>query len=422
MWFGLVDCNNFYASCERVFNPSLNGRPVVVLSNNDGCVIARSNEAKEIGVEMGTPAFMVEDFLEKHNVAVFSSNYALYGDMSKRVMDTLATFTPEIEVYSIDESFLNLEGFEQISSLSEYAQLIRKTTTRNTGIPVSVGIAPTKTLAKLANKIAKGNKEHNGTYAIDTEEKRIVALKSLPIGKVWGIGGRYEKFLQSKGINTIFDFTQLSTEWVKDNMSIVGVRTQKELLGQPCIELELVAPKKKGICVARSFGEMQTEYSVIEEAVANFASSISLKLRKQGSCANNIHVFLHTNIHRKDLPQCYLNRTITLPVPSNSNYEIVEYALKGLKSLYKKGYYYKKAGVMVTGLVSENTIQTAIFDTIDRGKVSKIMKALDKTNSIFGKDTVRLAVQGYKRKWKLRQERLSPNYTTRWGDILTVKV
>ena len=204
-------------------------------------------------------------------------------------------------------------------------------------------------------------------------------------------------------------------------MSIVGVRTQKELLGIPCIELELVAPKKKGICVARSFGEMQTEYGVIEEAVANFASSISYKLRKQGSCANILHVFLHTNVHRKDLPQCFLNKTITLPVAANSSNEIVSFALLGLKNLYRKGYHYKKAGVMVSGLIPEDTLQTALFDNVDREKTARVMEAGNKTNRHYGKDTLRLAVQGYKRKWRLRQERLSPSYTTRWGDILIVK-
>jgi DNA polymerase V len=359
--YALVDCNNFYASCERVFNPSLIGRPVVVLSNNDGCVIARSNEAKELGIEMGAPAFLIEDFLKKNNVAVYSSNYALYGDMSKRVYDTLNTFTPEIENYSIDESFLNLHGFELLGDLTEYGHKIKRTVYRNTGIPVSVGIAYTKTLAKLANHISKKNKEHNGCYVIDSEEKRLNALKSVPVGKVWGIGGQYAKLLQTKGIETAYHFTQVPKSWVKDKMSIVGVRTLMELQGTPCIELETAPPAKKGICVARSFGEMQTEYTVIEEAVANFASSIAYKLRKQSSCAGSMQVFLHTNIHRKDLAQCYRTRTVLMPVPTNSSTEIVKYALWGLKSIFRQGYHYKKAGVIVSGIVPENTIHTNSF-------------------------------------------------------------
>lgn len=419
--FALVDCNNFYASCERVFNPSLIGKPVVVLSNNDGCVIARSNEAKAIGIKMAQPAFQIKDLIEKNNIAVFSSNYALYGDMSQRVMNTLSTFSPEIEIYSIDEAFLCLRGFNHFD-LFEYAKKIRQTTTKNTGIPVSVGVAQTKTLAKVANHYAKKRPENNGVYLINSDEKRIESLKGIDIGDVWGVGFQYSKFLLKFGIKTAYDFTKAPPEWIRKHMSVVGLRTQKELLGIPCHELESTSPAKKAICTSRSFGEMQTDLKVIEEAVATFATRCSFKLRQQQTCANNLMVFLNTNPFRNDLPQCSASRVITLPTATNSSIEIVHYAIIALRSIYKAGYRYKKAGVIVSGISSEYGIQTSLFDSVDRQKHSKTMNALDQLNSRYGRDFVRLAVQGVNRKWKLKQEKLSPSYTTRWTDILTIKV
>lgn len=419
--YALADCNNFYASCERVFNPSLVGRPVVILSNNDGCVIARSNEAKAIGIKMGEPAFKIKEYIEKNNVAVFSSNYVLYGDMSQRVMNTLSTFTPDIEIYSIDEAFLGFHGFTHFNLL-EYAKKIRKITTQNTGIPISIGIANTKTLAKVANHFAKKQPQYGGVCFFRNDEERINALKSFEVGEVWGIGRQYNKFLYRYGVKTAYDFSRLPTEWVRKNMSVVGVRTQKELLGIPCIDLEHTAPAKKAICTSRSFGEMQTELEYLQEAVASFAHSCAHKLRKQNSCAEMVMVFIHTNFFRNDLPQYSMSRTVTLPVASNSSIEIVHHALIALRSIYKSGYRYKKAGVIVSGISSAEFIQTALFDEIDRNKHKQAMAAMDTLNARYGQNVVRIAAQGAGRKWKLRQEKLSPYYTTRWEDLININV
>jgi DNA polymerase V len=419
--FALVDCNNFYVSCERVFNPSLNGRPVVVLSNNDGCVIARSNEAKELGIKMGVPAFQIEALLNLHKVAVFSSNYALYGDMSQRVMTTLKSFVPEIEVYSIDEAFLNLQGIQN-NRLPDIAENIRKITSRNTGIPVSVGIASTKSLAKLANHIGKKNPEHKGVFIIDSEEKRIEAVRNFGIENVWGIGKQYAQFLTEFGIRTALDYTLQPSPWIRKNLSVVGLRIQKELSGIPCYDIETTIPAKKNICNARSFGEMQSDYPIMEEAVSHYASRCAFKLRQQKSVANVIMVFIHTNQHRKELDQYACNRVITLPVATNSSNELVHYARIALQSIFRPGLRYKKAGVIVSGIVPDTVRQTALFNETNRTGLSKIESTVDELNRKFGKDTIKLAAQGNPEKWKLRQEKLSPSYTTHWGDIITVHV
>ncbi|PIP55139.1 MAG: SOS mutagenesis and repair protein UmuC [Bacteroidetes bacterium CG23_combo_of_CG06-09_8_20_14_all_32_9] len=419
--FALVDCNNFYVSCERVFNPSLNGKPVVVLSNNDGCVISRSNEAKALGIKMGEPAFKIEPFLKRYNVIVFSSNYILYGDMSQRVMNTLAQFSPDIEIYSIDEAFLSLGGFE-FFNIDEYARNIREITTKNTGIPVSVGVAQTKTLAKVANHFGKKHSEYKGVCIINSDKKRIALLKQFKIVDVWGIGRQYAKFLIQFGINTAYDLTQAPEKWVKQNLSVTGLRTQQELLGISCVQMDLSTPAKKAICNARSFGKMQTKLPIITEAVSNFASRCAYKLRKQKACANIIMVFIHTNQYRQDLKQYASSKVISLPVATNSTIEIVHYANTALKSIFKEGYLYKKAGVIVSGIVSETGLQTALFDTTDRKKHKKIMNAVDTLNSYYGKDKVMLAAQGNKIQWKLRQEKLSPCYTTNWNDTIIVKI
>lgn len=418
--YALVDCNNFYASCERVFNPSLNGIPVVVLSNNDGCVIARSNEAKAIGIPMGAPAFKMKEFLNQHHVEVFSSNYALYGDMSQRVMNTLADFTPDIEIYSIDEAFLGLHGFQEFN-LDDYALKIKKTVHKNTGIPVSVGIAPTKTLAKVANKLGKKNSKNPGVYVISNDEERINALAQLPMEDVWGIGRQYSKFLAQYNIRTALDFANASPEWIKKNMTVMGLRTLKELRGEPCIELEQIPPAKQNICVSRSFGDMQTEYQQVAEAVSNYAMRVAEKLRKQNSCANTLLVFIHSNPHRQDLMQYAKSISLQLPVATNSSMEIVSMALHGLSRIFKQGIHYKKAGVIISGIVPENNVQASLFDQVDRNKHKLALAALDKVNNRYGKDAIKLASQGYEKRWKLRQEKLSPNYTTRWEDIMVVK-
>ena len=419
--FALVDCNNFYASCERLFKPSLNGVPVVVLSNNDGCVIARSNEAKAIGIKMGAPAFEMEELMCKNKVAVFSSNYVLYGDLSRRVMSTLSQFAPDIEIYSIDEAFLHLNGFEMYD-LNEYGKEIVYKTTKNTGIPISIGIAPTKTLAKIANKIAKKNPNMKGVFVLNDKTSIMEALEKFPVGDIWGIGFQHTKFLNKHNIFTALDFVNANKNWIKKNLSIMGLRTMEELQGNPRIEMETTPPDKKAICTSRSFGTMLSDYDSISEAVANFAATCSSKLRKQKSCAAMIMVFIHTNQFRKDLKQYAKNIVVSLPVASNSSMELIKYAEIGLKAIYRKGFLYKKAGVIVSDIIPENNLQTSLFDEVNREKQKKIMQAMDKLNSSMGKNTVRIAQQGYSRKWKLRQEKLSPSYTTNINDILIVKV
>ena len=409
-----MDCNNFYASCERVFNPALNGKPIVVLSNNDGCVIARSNEAKALGIKMGVPAYQIKDLVSSHEVAVFSSNYTLYGDMSGRVMSILAGLAPELEVYSIDEAFINLDGIQDIQSLG--TKIVNKVTC-GTGIPVSLGIAPTKTLAKVANKFAKKYPAYNRLCIIDTEEKRIKALQLTDINDVWGIGRRQASKLENQGVKTAYDFTQLSGTWVRKYMTVVGERTWKELRGLSCIDMESAPSAKKQICTSRSFGKMVEDIETMSEAIATHASTCAKKLRKQKSYAASLMVFIHTNNFREDLPQYWKNTVITLPVPTNDTLEIVHYALEGLRNIFMQGYQYKKAGVIITEIVT--SAQMGLFDTVDRDKRKRLMRAIDKVNGEH-RQLIKLAVQGTGREWKLKQEQLSQRYTTDMNEILTI--
>lgn len=418
--FGLVDCNNFYASCERVFNPYWNNRPVIVLSNNDGCVIARSNEAKKLGIEMGVPAYQVKTEIKQHGIGVFSSNYSLYGDMSNRVMSTLSSFVENMEVYSIDESFLDFSGFERFD-LKEYGEKIVKTTTKGTGIPVSLGIAPTKTLSKVANKFAKKFPAYKGTCIIDSEEKRIKALQLTEISDVWGIGRRRAKLLSKYNVKTAFDFTQLPVGWVRQKMTVTGEQLWKELNGISCIDMEFAPLAKKTICTSRAFGQTIADLEGLKESVSTYAAICAEKLRKQKSCALSLMVFIHTNNFREDLPQYLQNCVIELPVATNSTLEIVKYALIALKRIYKKGYQFKKAGVTITEIIPDAAIQTNIFDNVDREKHARLMSVVDQLNDGFKKNNLRLAVQEGSRRWRLKQEKLSPCYTTRISDVLHFK-
>lgn len=414
----LVDCNNFYASCERVFRPELEGIPVVVLSNNDGCIIARSNEAKALGIPMGAPAYKWADTLEKYDVQVFSSNYALYGDMSQRVMNILSGFAPDLEIYSIDESFLNLSGFS--GNLTDYGQQMRRRVKKWTGIPISVGIAETKTLAKLANRIAKRFPELNNVYIIDSEAKRIKALKWAKVGDIWGIGRQHAQKLEYYGVKTAWDFTQKTDAFVRKYFTVTGLRTKKELEGTPCLGLEDIHPAKKSIATTRSFGILQTELEKVQEAVSTFATVCAKKLRDQKSCAKTLMVFIHTNGFREDLPQYRRNAVVTLPVASALSSELSKYATLLAEAIFKPGYSYHKAGVIVSGIIPENQVQLNVFDKVDRIKQKNLYKVVDLLNSSYGRDTIRLAAQGRDRKWKLRQEHLSKRYTTRWEDLLEI--
>jgi len=418
--YGLVDCNNFFASCERVFQPDLNGVPIVVLSNNDGCVIARSNEAKKLGIPMGEPAFKMKELIETNQVAVFSSNYALYGDMSNRVMKTLATFVPHMEIYSIDEAFLHLNGFEHLD-LAAFGRNIVRTTTKNTGIPVSMGIAPTKTLAKVASWFAKKHKGYKGVCVIDTEEKRIKALQKFDIGDVWGVGRKHTKTMNYYGIHTAYDFTQRSKTWVRRNFTVVGERMWNELQGIPCIEMDSTPSAKKQICTSRSFGSKLTAFEDILEAVSNHAASCAAKLRRQKSCAAGLLVFIMTNPFSERDAQYVNSKHLSLSIPTNSTAEIIQYAKMLLQDIYRPDFSYKKAGVIVTEIISDSPLQGDLFDTVDREKHKKLLKAIDSLNDGLGSNKVRIASQGYGKKWKLKNEKLSPRYTTKLSEIIEVK-
>ncbi|RRO12543.1 Y-family DNA polymerase [Flavobacteriaceae bacterium 14752] len=418
--FALVDCNNFYASCERVFNPDLNGKPVAVLSNNDGCVIARSNEAKALGIPMGAPAFKYQPIFEKHKVHVFSSNYALYGDMSQRVMNTLSQFTPDVEVYSIDEAFLKFSGFEHFN-LETYVRHIKATVDKHTGIPVSIGVAPTKALSKIANKIAKKFADKTGgVYVMQTETQRLKALKWLDIHDVWGIGRQHANRLKAKSVFKAYDFIQLPDDWVRKQMSVVGLRLKKELEGQPTLDLEEVATKK-AIATTRSFDKQYSDYNIIRERVSSFAISCGEKLRRQHSHCQMIHVFLRTNKFRQDLAQYHRSTIVKTEYPTNSSIDLVKYAVKALDKIYKPEYQYKKAGVIVMELQPENTEQLSLFSQ-KNPKHHQLMQHIDHLNRSIGRHKVKFGSQDLGRVWKMRQERLSQRYSTTISESIVVKV
>ncbi|MEX0995829.1 MAG: Y-family DNA polymerase [Flavobacteriaceae bacterium] len=416
--YALIDCNNFYASCERVFNPALNNKPVVVLSNNDGCVIARSNEAKALGIPMGAPAFEYKKLFEQNNVNVFSSNYALYGDMSSRVMNILSEFTPDIEIYSIDEAFLYFNGFN-LFDLQQIGEEMRYKVTKGTGIPISIGFAPTKALAKVANRIAKKFPEKtNSVYSIDTVEKRIKALKWLAIEDVWGIGRQHSKRLKNHNIHNAYQFTQLPDQWVRKNMAVVGLRLKNELEGISTLALETPA-KKKMIATTRSFEKMYTHLPDIKERVATFAISCAEKLRKQNAHCNSLMIFLHTNGFRKDLPQYGRNIVIQTPYPTNSSIDLARLAIDGLDKIFKPGYHYKKAGVIVMNITPDTQKQYTLF-TNENPKHPTIMHIVDKLNKAYGNNKIKFATQSLGRQWKMKQEKRSPRYSTNIKEIISV--
>ncbi|ARV09532.1 SOS mutagenesis and repair protein UmuC [Winogradskyella sp. PC-19] len=417
--YALVDCNNFYASCERVFNPNLEGRPVAILSNNDGCVISMSDEAKAIKLPFGAPIFKWESFCKTNDISVLSSNYPLYGDMSHRVMRILEQFSPEVEVYSIDEAFLKFEGFENYD-LKDYGLKIRKRILKWTGIPTCVGIAPTKALSKVANKIArKFPDETKGSYVIDSDKSRIKALKWMDIGDVWGIGRGLKKRLEAKGCKTAYDFTQLDDNWVRKTLSIVVWRLKKDLEGISKIEMEEPA-RKKAIATTRSFDYTYDDINYIKERISTFATICSEKLRVQKSSCHSIVVMLRSDKHKEGAEQHRGSIMVSFPYPTDSSLLISQQAVKAVERLYKKGIRYKKAGVMVTGLVPTDNYQLDLFSSEDP-KHKPLMSAIDALNKKYKNHKIRLGNQDLKRTWKMRQERLSPRYTTNIKDILIVK-
>lgn len=417
--FALIDCNNFYASCERVFNPNLQGKPVAILSNNDGCVISMSDEAKKLQLPFGAPIFKWESFCKANNITVLSSNYPLYGDMSARVMNILKDFSPDIEVYSIDESFLELKGFDNYN-FAEYATTMRRRILKWTGIPTCVGIAPTKSLSKVANKIARSNlKQSKGICIIDSEEKRIKALKWTKIGKVWGIGGRLQKRLEAKGVVTAYDFTQLPSDWVLKEFSIVEWRLQKDLQGISKIPLEDAVSSKKMIATTRSFENTYSDIENIKERISTFATSCAKKLREQKSSCHLITVFLRSNRFDKNQPYLKESTTAILSYPTDSSLIISKAAVEAVKNIYKKGIQYKKAGVIISGLVPNDNFQLNLFSE-ENPKHKPLMAAIDSLNKKFKSDKIKLGNQDLKRTWKMRQERLSKKFTTNINEVFIV--
>jgi DNA polymerase V len=418
-WFGLADCNNFYVSCERVFNLPARELPVVVLSNNDGCVISRSQEAKDMGIEMGVPAHKIADSLNKKTLIAFSSNYALYGDISSRVMNCLSDLCPAVEVYSIDEAFLDL-SLIPAHELFDFGVEVKRKIAKWTKIPISIGIAPTKSLAKVANRYAKKYHKEKGVFVIDSNEILEKVLTETPIESVWGIGRKYGKFLKSHNVNTALDFTKLPENFIRKYFSVVGIRLYRELKGESCLSLTEVEDKKKAIQYTRSFGRYVTTLSDLEAALTTFASKCAEKLRTQQSCANVVSIHIRTNPFSKK-PQIYKSITLNFDIPTNGTLELQEKVLFGLRQIFVEGFGYKKAGVYVTGLVPNDAIQGNLFSEEPDVKSQKISKLMDLVNAKFGKDTILFAVQTSKSNWQGNAGKMSPKFTTHWKDIPKVE-
>ena len=417
--YALVDCNNFFASCERLFNPALNGKPVVVLSGNDGCVIARSNEAKALGIGMGQPAFELRELFEREQVAVFSSNHSLYGDISRRVMSVLSQFSPEVEVYSIDEAFLTLDGIPMPYGAEVYAREMVEAVMRSVGIPVSIGIAPTKTLAKIASHRAKKMPRYAGVCHLATPDQQALALIDCSIGDVWGIGRRLTPRLLEQGVATAWDFARLPRERVRRLYTIEGERTWRELHGEVCYDIDESPQARQSITVSRTFGQAVTAFDDVYEAVANFTSTAAERMRREGSAAGSIMVFIKG---RGCAPGRYIGALqYTLPVASDSTIELLQYARKALAAVYRRGEAYKKAGVILGHIVPRDHVQLCLFDTVDREKHAKLMQVLDSVNKQAGSKVLRLGAEGGRMKWHAQRNHLSPCYTTSFKDILVVK-
>ncbi len=420
--YALVDCNNFYASCERLFQPQLAGKPIVVLSNNDGCIISRSDEAKKLGVPMAVPEFKIRESLKANNIHVFSSNYALYGDLSQRVMKILEQFSPNIEVYSIDEAFLNFNGVD-VTDFNEYGQQMRERVKNWLSIPVCIGFAPTKALTKVANKIARKFPEiTNGVYVIDSDEKRIKALKWTKIEDVWGIGYRMKKKMKSRNIITALDFIDPKhRDWIQNQMGVIGLRLKSELEGKSVLMLEEELVSKKSIAITRSFPKQLSDFDSLRERVSTFASVCAEKLHLQNSLCHTITVMLSTMEHKTPTAKMYFHYTETLSFATNSALIISNAAISILKKLYEenKGERFKKAGVIVSQLVKENQKQFSLFDD-ENPKHALLMNAISGINKKIGDRKVRLGTQDAKT-WNMKQDKLSPKYTTRFNEILKVK-
>lgn len=426
----LVDCNNFFVSCERIFNPKLLNKPVVVLSSNDACIIARSNEAKKLGIKMGEPLFKARDTIKKHNVIVHSSNFPLYADISSRVMQTLAHYSTDIEVYSVDESFLYFPNYigtfksieDECAYYKLYAHMVRKKVKQEVGIPVSIGMGPTKTLAKVANHIAKKNPEYNGVCDLADHPQLDEILKKFDVADIWGVGYRYTKFLQRYGINSAYDFKNCDEKWVRKNMTVNGLRTLLELRGTPCISLQYAPDPKQSITVSRLFGRNVTELSELKEGLAFHMSTAAEKLRKQQMIAGIITVFVSFT-HHYDHERFYTSSTLELPVPTAYTPSLIAHANICLEKLFKKGLIYKKVGVIIDDLQPAESLQISILSELPNiTKQATIMKAIDTINAKMGRNKVFYVGAGVHKQWKTKCANRSAAYTTNWNELLTIKI
>lgn len=418
--YALADCNNFFVSCERLFRPDLNGRPVLVLSNNDGCVIARSNETKALGIKMGDPFFRIAHLVRKENIAVFSSNYALYADISNRIRATLREFSDNIEVYSIDEAFIDLRDCRE-TDLAAFAREISRRCMRNVGIPVSVGISPTRTLAKIASKLCKQYPKLQGGCYMHRPQDIEKVLRKFPVEDVWGIGRRSLKKLLSVGIETAWDYRSLSENEVAFLFALPGKRTWMELRGIPCIDINQTIDAKQTISHSRSFAKEISDRETLKEQIANFASKVAEKLRSQSSLCVEMMIYAVTNRFKEDQPQSAISTLIRFPDATDSGRIIVSAACGALDSIYRKGLAFKKAGVCATRIEDSRIRQQSLFTSFDTEKEGRLMKAVDLINNLQGENTVRMAVQGGGKAVSLSEHR-SPNYTTKWSDIPVVTI
>lgn len=412
----LIDCNNFYVSCERVFDPKLIGKPVVVLSSNDGIVIARSKEAKQLGIPMGAPVFEYRDILKNYNVKQLSSNYTLYGDMSQRVMSTLNLFSPDIKIYSIDEAFLTINTPNSMADCQEIQRIILK----HTGISTSIGIGPTMTLAKVANDIAKKNKEN--LFSLQKKEIQESVLQQLPVEDVWGIGHRLSSFLHRQNVHTAGEFKDTDDGWIKKNLSIVGLRMAWELRGISCLSMEEAPQPKKSITCSRSFSKSVISIEELFEAISTFVSRAAEKLREQDSLVSYLDVFVTTNKHHES--PYYANQVqLIFPQPTNYTPQLIHFAKEGIKSIFREGLLYKKAGVTLGGLVPQASYQMDLFGgNALQKKEDSLMKLMDQLNQQYGRKVIKIAAEGIQQPWKTRRDICTPHYTTNWDSLLTIKI
>jgi DNA polymerase V len=414
----LVDGNNFYASCERVFSPHSEGKPVIVLSNNDGCIVARSNEAKALGVKMGEPVFKAKHLIEQHKIQVFSSNYSLYGDMSARLMASLEHFTPDLEVYSIDESFLDLSRYTHLD-LTDYGRQMRRLVKQWLGLPISVGIGHTKTLAKLANHVAKKQLDTDGVLNLITSDAEPV-LAEILVRDVWGVGRQTSQALYAQGIQTALQLRDAPQGWIKKRFGVSLLRTVLELGGIACIPIDLAPAARKSIICSRSFGRKVESLVALQEAVATYVSRAAEKLRQENLTANIISVFIQTNRFNDD-PRYHNAVQMSLPVATDDTVELIEFALQGVQKIYKPGYFYQKAGVMLLELAPPSLVQASLFDQRDRQKYRQLMTAIDTINRRQGTGAIQFGAAGLQKPWQMRSAQRSPRYTTQWAELPVVK-